>query len=305
MIATQMNPTTIANMSLYIPHVFSNFTEDYIAAVFEELEIGCVDHVDLVSKLDHSGKPYNSAYIHFQYWYSGPIAENFQARVQDPSKEARIVHDDPWYWIILENTATKYEPGARKVCLDLSEPEQEPRVQFIEIAPGLSKVMFSQEMEEEIDTLINPISNRPMDLSYELEGYVDEEIGILKAENMDLQAENVSLRDEIEHLNEQNIGLREKLDKNDNLEQEFYNLKYELFQKNLALDEAQCEHGRTAQELEDTQHDLAIRDLEEARMNTFCHSILNADTLEEVKNKICQELFQLSYEAYNQKRNNS
>jgi hypothetical protein len=318
MIATQMNPTTIANMSLYIPHVFPNFTGEYIAAVFEDLGIGSVDHVDLVSKLDHSGKPYNSAYIHFQYWYSGPIAENFQARVQDPSKEARIVHDDPWYWIILENTATKYEPGARKACLDLSEPEPESRVQFVEIAPGLSKVVLSPEMEDEIDAFIAEVYNGPMDLSYELEDYVDEEIGGLKEEIARLQAENRDLREEVEHLNDQNIGLREKLDDND-LEQEVHELEYELFQTKLALDDAQCEHGRTAQELEERERHLSdinfelldkSGDLEmsERQCYTFerlCHSILDVGTLEEIKDQICAHLFQTSFEEYNSKRNNA
>ena len=297
MIATQLNPTTIANISLYIPHVFLNFTGEYIASVFEDLEIGCVDHVDLVSNLDHSGKPYNSAYIHFQYWYSGPIAKNFQARVQDPSKEARIVHDDPWYWIVLENTATKYEPGARKACLDLSEPE--PQVQFVEIAPGLSNGVISPEMEHEIDLFIKKVCNGPMDLSCELEeGYDDEEIRHLKAENSDLKEEVDQLKDEIN-------WMRRQIDEKNAQLFDMFDLHHELFKMKLALDDAQCEHGRTAQILEDTQHDLAMSNLEETRMYTLCHSILNADKLEEAKDKICLGLFDLSYDAYNHKRNNA
>ena len=320
-----MNPTTIANMSLYIPHVFPNFTGAYIASVFEDLGIGCVDHVDLVSKLDSSGKPYNSAYIHFQYWYSGPIAENFQARVKDPSKEARIVHDDPWYWIILENTGKKHETGARKECLDLSDPEPEPQVQLIQIAPGLSNVVLSPEMEHEIDALIEEVCNGPMDLSCELEGYVDEEIGGLKEEIARLQAENRDLREEVEHLNDQNIVLCEKLDE-DYLEQEVHNLEYELFQTKLALDDERCEHGRTAQELEDKRDRFSdmcfeLQDKSQDLINSelyleisehkcykfeqLCRSILDVDTLEEAKEKICQQLFQMSYDAYNHNRNNA
>jgi hypothetical protein len=296
MIAAQMNPTTIANISLYIPHVFPNFTGEYIAAVFEDLEIGRVDHVDLVSKLDNSGKPYNSAYIHFQYWCSGPIAENFQARVQDPSKEARIVHDDPWYWIILENTGKKHDPASRKECLDLSDPE--PRVQFVEIAPGLSKVVLSPEMETELNGIITEVCNDHMDLSCELEGYADEEIARLQAENRDL-------REEVEHLNDQNIGLREKLDENDDLEQQFHNLEYQLFQTKLELDDAQCEHGRTAQMLEDSKLYLEISEHKRSKFEQLCRSILDVDTLEEAKDEICAKLFQMSYDAYNHKHNNA
>lgn len=304
-----MNPTTIPNMSLYIPHVFPNFTGEYIASVFEALGIGSVDHVDLVSKLDNSGKPYNSAYIHFQYWYSGPIAENFQARVQDPSKEARIVHDDPWYWIILENTGKKQEPGARKECLDLSEP----RVQFVEIAPGLSKVVLSPEMETELNGMITEFYNGPVDMSCEFDEYAEDEIDGLKDEIARLQAENRDLREEVQHLNDQNIDVREQLD------EEVHQLEYELFQMKLKFEDEQCNHGRTAQELEDTERHLSDINLElidksgdlemsEHQCYIFerlCHSILDAGTLEEVKDQICAQLFQKSFEEYNSERNNA
>jgi hypothetical protein len=32
---------------------------------------------------------------------------HFQERVTNPDKEARIVYDEPWFWIVLENTAVK------------------------------------------------------------------------------------------------------------------------------------------------------------------------------------------------------
>jgi hypothetical protein len=108
-------------LSLYIPHVFLNFTSEYITDVFEFMELGEVKSIDLVAKMDKNGKQYNAAYIHFSEWFTGPVVENFQERVLDPNREARIIHDDPWYWIILENTAKKYVPGARKECIDLSE----------------------------------------------------------------------------------------------------------------------------------------------------------------------------------------
>ena len=126
-------------MSLYIPHVFLNFTSEYIAGVFDFMEFGKVDHVDLVAKLDKNGNAYNAAYIHFAYWYDGPVATNFQARVKNPEKEARIIHDDPWYWIVLENTAKKHVPGEKKVCIDL--------------APGLptEEEYEEEEYDEEYD----------------------------------------------------------------------------------------------------------------------------------------------------------
>ena len=57
--ATQM----LENMSVYIPHVFPNFTTEYIASVFENLGIGVVNHIDLVAKMDKHGKYYRRTRI--------------------------------------------------------------------------------------------------------------------------------------------------------------------------------------------------------------------------------------------------
>jgi len=158
------NQSTNQLLSLYIPHVFPNFTTEYITGVFQTLDLGRVDHVDLVSKIDKNGKYYNAAYVHFAEWFDGPAAQNFQERVTNPNKEARIIHDEPWYWIVLENKTKKFEPGARKQTLDLSE---EPKVTFVEIAPGLSKVVLSPQMSDEIDALIDEYYNLPIDAGCE------------------------------------------------------------------------------------------------------------------------------------------
>jgi heat shock protein HspQ len=61
-----------------------------------------------------NGIVYNAAYIHFEYWYTNVVALNFQSRVLDITKEARLMYEDPWYWIVLENKSNKVVPGARK-----------------------------------------------------------------------------------------------------------------------------------------------------------------------------------------------
>jgi len=257
--SAQIDTTTIANISLFIPHVFPNFTKEYIAYVFDKLQIGYVSGIDFVSKVDRHGRPYNAAYVHFEYWFDGAIAANFQQLVLNPNKEARIVHDDPWYWIVLENTAKKqdrdqptkeqsnealteengrltsqiYElkkvtkileaerilrsnlekelrksqhecklffgnlTALRKICYEIlspqthdlmqakdmicqhlfersfeeidEDPNKKPPVQLVKIAPGLSEVVFSKEMKDEIDGLINKVYNDPMDLSCEVD----------------------------------------------------------------------------------------------------------------------------------------
>lgn len=114
--------TDFKNISLYIPHIFANFSKAFVEQVFEDLNIGNVKNIDFVSKYGQDGKEYNAAYIHFNQWYDTIAARNFQARVLDTTKEARVVYDEPWYWIVLENKARKYVPGERKPRIDLGTP---------------------------------------------------------------------------------------------------------------------------------------------------------------------------------------
>jgi len=111
-----MNP-----MSLYIPHVFANFSKEKINSLFENLLLGKISRIDFVSKMGRDGSEYNSVYIHFEYWHDTVAANNFQERVADPKREARIVYDEPWYWVVLENRGTKHTPGDRKPRVFIDE----------------------------------------------------------------------------------------------------------------------------------------------------------------------------------------
>jgi len=111
--------SAIANISLYIPHVFPNFDKEYIANTFKR--IGEVSEIDFVAKQDRNGKNYNAVYVHFKKWYTNKRTLVFYDSVVDPAKEARLYHDDPWYWKVLPNTAKKHVPGERKPKIDLGE----------------------------------------------------------------------------------------------------------------------------------------------------------------------------------------
>ena len=117
-----MSAATIDNISLYIPHIFGNFTKEFVAQVFNDQNIGKVKTVDFVHKMGKDGKAYNSAYIHFEEWYNTIATRNFQSNVRDTNKEARLMYEEPWYWIVLENKARKHIPGERKPCIVIDEP---------------------------------------------------------------------------------------------------------------------------------------------------------------------------------------
>lgn len=105
---------------LYIPYVFNNITKEFMKAVIEFQGLGKVTNIDFVEKMDKNGKIYNSAFVHFEYWYDNISAIHFQERLKNPNKEARIVYNDPWFWVCFENTGKKVIPGQRKERINLT-----------------------------------------------------------------------------------------------------------------------------------------------------------------------------------------
>lgn len=125
--------SAIKNISLYIPHVFPNFDKEYVAKAFKN--IGEVSHIDFVAKQGRDGKDFNAVYVHFNKWYTNKKASAFYNSVIDETKEARLAHDEPWYWIVLPNTAKKHVSGERKPRLDLGEANA---ISASNIAPTLA-----------------------------------------------------------------------------------------------------------------------------------------------------------------------
>ena len=194
----QISNQQLENMSIYIPHVFPNFTEEYIKDVFIDNNIGIVDHVDLVAKLDKQGKPYNAAYIHFKYWCFGLEAAEMYYRIRNPNEEARLVHDAPWFWILLENTAKKYEPAARRPRIELVD--QEPREEPV-VAPYIGDYMTEEERSE-IEAAFQFFQDEATELELQNElsledenQFLHEQIAIMAIEIADLKAYLADLRE--------------------------------------------------------------------------------------------------------------
>jgi hypothetical protein len=108
------------DLSVFIPYVFPNVSKERIAVAFESNTLGIVDRIDLIGKTDANGKAYNYAFVHFSHWHDNEHAARFLEKLEDPSKQARLVYDDPWYWIVLPNTGKTVVPGSRKQCIDIT-----------------------------------------------------------------------------------------------------------------------------------------------------------------------------------------
>jgi hypothetical protein len=198
--------TSIQNISLYIPHIFANITSENVSKIFYTMEIGEVKHIDFVSKMNKSGKIYNTAYIHFHKWFNTITARNFQAKVLDNTKEARLMYDDPWYWIVLENKARKYLLGERKPCLVLETPfkvEKPNSVLDTDFKAEVDQSVNNSLSEEEITDLESDLDDEQK--MAELEELMDQEeeylisidgryVSVIEQENIALRAQVCQLQ---------------------------------------------------------------------------------------------------------------
>lgn len=106
--ATNNNKRINQGLSLMIPRVFPQWIDETtIIRIFDKQHIGRIGKVSIVRKPDEPGYrnyPIYKAYLHFSVWYENDIAYNFQQRIYGPKKQARVVYDDPWFWVVFENT---------------------------------------------------------------------------------------------------------------------------------------------------------------------------------------------------------
>jgi hypothetical protein len=96
----------MSNYSIYIPRVFNNIPNQKIVDSFERYDIGTISSIDVKRKTGLDGSCYKVVFIHFSYWNEyNSAAINLRERIENPDKEARLIYDDPWYWILLPNTS--------------------------------------------------------------------------------------------------------------------------------------------------------------------------------------------------------
>ena len=184
-------------LSLFIPRVFSNISETRISQTFHKLGYGKVSRVDFVEKNGATGN-YKSAYIHFDYWYDNDSSIRFQEKVSDPEREARIVYDDPWFWIVLEN---------------------KPRMQEIQ---KIQKIQEAEEDLEDEDLEMEQILDE-MDEASALMG--EESFDLVSADYANVfESSQYIARNEIIKLRRKNDELRHALDT------EIYCLSYKEYE---------------------------------------------------------------------------
>ena len=83
--------------SLCIPRAFTNIDEKRIRRIFDELNMGEIQRVDIVSKTTEKGDKFNRIFVHFRRWFANSNADTARERLLN-GKEIKIIYDDPWFW---------------------------------------------------------------------------------------------------------------------------------------------------------------------------------------------------------------
>jgi|DEB0MinimDraft_10_1074344.scaffolds.fasta_scaffold09223_1 hypothetical protein len=91
----------MSSFSVFIPRVFANIGEKRIANVFYQNDIGEVSKVDLVRRNNDKGESFNMAFVHFEYLFETTSAKQFKEDVENPEVKAKLVYEDPWFWLVL------------------------------------------------------------------------------------------------------------------------------------------------------------------------------------------------------------
>jgi hypothetical protein len=83
---------------LCIPRVGQNISESRIRSIFDNLNMGILERIDIVSKKnDKDNNKFNRVFIHFRQWNDSENAIIARQRLLE-GKEIKIIYDDPWFW---------------------------------------------------------------------------------------------------------------------------------------------------------------------------------------------------------------
>ena len=82
-----------------IPRVFPNIDEKRIRYIFDQLNMGEIERVDIIGKSTEKGEKFNRVFIHFRKWFNNTTADTARERLIN-GKEIKIIYDEPWFWKI-------------------------------------------------------------------------------------------------------------------------------------------------------------------------------------------------------------
>ena len=141
--------------SLCIPRVFNNINETRIRQVFDELDLGKINHIDIVERKSEKGDSFKRVYVHFDKWFWNEDAQAARRKLIS-GKEIKIVYDNPWFWKV---SANKWAPTNEREKREEVRPK--PHIEFDDddLRPRPNRVNESEELNNYIKK--RPDQKRP------------------------------------------------------------------------------------------------------------------------------------------------
>jgi len=87
-------------LSLYIPIVDAETSEQYIIKMFQDHNIGKVMRVDFVK---NTVKNRREAFLHFDEWFDNDVSKALREDILEPTTKSRLVYCGTKFWPLLVN----------------------------------------------------------------------------------------------------------------------------------------------------------------------------------------------------------
>lgn len=149
----------MSNFSVYIPRIFNNIPTEKIVRTFELLNLGKVEKVDIIMKTNKNGNNIKMAFVHFSEWYTSSAATIFRENIENPNVDAKLVYDDPWYWIVYPNTSSTRDSNSTYTSNDIITIDN--RLKFLE---NEIAYLYHNLLPNEMNSA-NSFNSQPMSIS--------------------------------------------------------------------------------------------------------------------------------------------
>jgi hypothetical protein len=96
---------------LCIPKVNGDTTESQIRKIFNDLQLGIIGRVEVISKTNERGEKSKRAFIYFNQWFDSENAATARERFA-LGKDIKVMYNEPWFWKV--STSTTFGKGGVK-----------------------------------------------------------------------------------------------------------------------------------------------------------------------------------------------
>lgn len=150
---------------LCIPRVYLNISEQRIRKIFDDLNMGIIERIDIVSKHvvkhgsnpSHKGERFNRVFIHFRYWNNSENANIARERLLN-GKEIKIIYDEPWFWKI-----SAYRESGRMLAIHI---DNKATIQFDLDEERRTKFTHYKETRHKLHESIAKNHTNPFHIEY-------------------------------------------------------------------------------------------------------------------------------------------